>query len=48
MRANPMRRTPPKECQTMADLRVQIDAIDADLIALLAERSGYIDRAVAL
>ena len=32
----------------MATLRAQIDALDADLVALLAERAGYIDRAVAL
>ena len=32
----------------MADLRVQIDAIDENLIRLLALRSGYIDRAVDL
>lgn len=38
----------PQDCQTMADLRVQIDAIDVDLITLLAKRSRYIDRAVAL
>lgn len=38
----------PNECQTIAELRIQIDAIDARLIALLAQRSGYIDRAVDL
>lgn len=38
----------PDACRTMADLRVQIDAIDADLIGLLATRSRYIDRAVDL
>lgn len=38
----------PQDCQTMADLRIQIDGIDAQLIALLAQRSGYIDRAVDL
>lgn len=38
----------PEDCQTMAELRVQIDAIDADLIALLSRRSRYIDRAVDL
>ena len=32
----------------MAELRDQIDAIDADLIALLALRATYIDRAVPL
>ncbi|OUS19935.1 chorismate mutase [Rhodobacterales bacterium 59_46_T64] len=43
-----MSRTPPKQCDSMKDLRAQIDNIDADLIALLAERSTYIDRAVDL
>lgn len=38
----------PDACRTMADLRVQIDAIDADLINLLVTRSRYIDRAVDL
>jgi isochorismate pyruvate lyase len=32
----------------MADLRIQIDALDEELIRLLALRSGYIDRAVDL
>nr|WP_073126547.1 MULTISPECIES: chorismate mutase [Palleronia] len=32
----------------MAELRTQIDALDAELIALLAERATYIDRAIAL
>ncbi len=40
--------TPPSECNTMAELRVQIDAIDVALINLLVIRSGFIDRAVDL
>jgi isochorismate pyruvate lyase len=32
----------------MADVRVEIDRIDATLIELLAERAGYIDRASQL
>ncbi len=39
---------PPEACKFMAELRVQIDAIDVELITLLAMRSGYIDRAVDL
>ena len=39
---------PPEACKTMAELRVEIDAIDVQLIALLSKRSGYIDRAVDL
>ncbi|MFD0910067.1 chorismate mutase [Ruegeria arenilitoris] len=38
----------PKACQTMTDLRAQIDAIDVELINLLATRSLYIDRAADL
>lgn len=41
-------RRPPEACKTMVELRVQIDAIDIELITLLANRSGYIDRAVDL
>lgn len=39
---------PPENCKSMAELRLQIDAIDVELITLLATRSGYIDRAVDL
>jgi len=38
----------PQQCQTMAQLRKEIDAIDVELIALLRKRTGYIDRAVDL
>lgn len=38
----------PKACKSMAELRVQIDAIDVELINLLVTRSRYIDRAVDL
>lgn len=39
---------PPNDCTTMADLRVQIDALDEKLIDLLVRRRGFIDRAVDL
>lgn len=39
---------PPEHCETMADLRKQIDRIDGALLDLLAERARYIDRAVVL
>lgn len=39
---------PPENCQSMTQLREQIDAIDVELIALLVTRTGYIDRAVDL
>ena len=38
----------PADCTSMAELRTQIDVIDADLIDLLALRATYIDRAVPL
>lgn len=38
----------PADCQSMAELRVEIDAIDRTLIELLARRTTYIDRAVDL
>ena len=39
---------PPEDCATMAELRVEIDAIDDALVELLARRARYIDRAVDL
>lgn len=36
--------TPPQDCHSMQDLRVQIDKLDQHLIQMLATRSGYIDR----
>ena len=38
----------PDACDTMAALRDQIDRIDRELLELLAERAGYIDRAIVL
>jgi isochorismate pyruvate lyase len=38
----------PKDCHTMQELRAQIDALDAELVAALARRATYIDRAIAL
>ncbi|WP_425083877.1 chorismate mutase [Ruegeria profundi] len=40
--------TPPQDCETMQDLRVQIDKLDRQLIAMLVTRAGYIDRASQL
>ncbi|MDF1719659.1 MAG: chorismate mutase [Minwuia sp.] len=40
--------TEPSACESMAELRQQIDAIDTMLLDLLATRSRYIDRAVDL
>jgi len=33
------------DCRNMEDIRAGIDAIDRELVDLLAERAGYIDRA---
>ncbi|WP_323771643.1 chorismate mutase [Antarctobacter sp.] len=40
-----MARPAPDTIETMADLRVCIDEIDSALVALLAERERYTDRA---
>jgi isochorismate pyruvate lyase len=40
--------TPPEDCASMQQLRAQIDLLDAELVALLARRAAYIDRAIAL
>ena len=39
---------PPKDCGSMAELRVEIDHLDRQLIALIAKRTMYIDRAAVL
>lgn len=41
-------RLPPEACNSMEDLRTQIDRLDGELIRMLADRAGYIDRAIAL
>jgi isochorismate pyruvate lyase len=38
----------PQAVETMEELRAAIDEIDRALVALLAERAGFIDRAAAL
>ena len=38
----------PQDCVTMADLRAEIDRLDEALVAMLAERAGYIDRAAQI
>ncbi|HBD92250.1 MAG: chorismate mutase [Rhodobacteraceae bacterium GWE1_64_9] len=38
----------PAECRNMAELRVEIDRLDGEIVALLAARVGYIDRAAQL
>lgn len=39
---------PPEKCQSMLELRAQIDVLDTELMGLLAKRVGYIDRAAEL
>lgn len=36
------------ECVTMAEIRAEIDRLDAALVALFAERATYIDRAAQI
>lgn len=40
--------TTPAECRDMAEIRAEIDRLDAALVALLAERAAYIDRAARI
>ena len=40
--------TPPEACGSMGELRTAIDALDARLVALLARRQAYIERAAVL
>jgi len=35
-------------CETMADVRRHVDEIDARIVALLAERSGYVAQAARI
>ena len=41
-------RRPAPDCGSMEELREQIDRLDRALVALLAERATYIDRAAEL
>lgn len=38
----------PKNCKNMTELRVEIDALDRELVAMLALRLTYIDRAAEI
>jgi isochorismate pyruvate lyase len=38
----------PEECRTMPQLRAQIDRLDRALVALMAERQRYIERAAQI
>jgi isochorismate pyruvate lyase len=39
---------PAAQCRTMSDVRREIDRLDRALVALLAERQTYIERAAAI
>ena len=45
MTDHPKSPTPATDCQDMADIRREIDRLDRALVALLAERQTYIERA---
>ena len=38
----------PEDCLTMAELRAEIDRLVESLVAMLADRAGYIDRAAQI
>lgn len=38
----------PEECRTMAEVRAGVDALDAELVALLARRFGYMRAAARI
>jgi isochorismate pyruvate lyase len=38
----------PEQCETMQDIRAEIDRLDGVLIELFAARAGYIDRAAVV
>ena len=38
----------PEDCQTMAEVRTGVDAVDRELVALLARRFGYMDAAARI
>ena len=45
MTDHPKSPTPAADCQDMADIRREIDRLDRALVAMLAERQTYIERA---
>ncbi len=38
----------PEDCETMTDVRAGVDALDRQLVALLATRQGYMDAAARI
>ena len=41
-------RLPPEDCETMAEVRHGVDALDRALVRLLAERQGFMDAAARI
>ncbi|HEX8583476.1 MAG TPA: chorismate mutase, partial [Allosphingosinicella sp.] len=41
-------RVKPADCRTMAEVRAGVDALDAKIVALIAERFGYMDAAARI
>jgi isochorismate pyruvate lyase len=39
---------PPEACQSMIEVRAGVDALDRQLVALLAQRFGYMDAAARI
>ncbi|GGC19923.1 hypothetical protein GCM10011371_04530 [Novosphingobium marinum] len=44
----PDKTLPPDECETMAEVRAGIDALDAEIVRLLATRFGYMRAAARI
>ncbi|MFN3388464.1 MAG: chorismate mutase [Allosphingosinicella sp.] len=40
--------TPPEACRDMAEVRQGVDAVDREIVALLARRFGYMDAAARI
>jgi isochorismate pyruvate lyase len=38
----------PEQCQTMIDVRIGVDQVDRELVALLVRRFGYMDAAARI
>jgi isochorismate pyruvate lyase len=46
--ASKSRITPPEDCRTMAQVREGVDALDRQLVALVAERARYMEAAARI
>jgi isochorismate pyruvate lyase len=48
LEGGPVGRIAPAECRSMAEVRAGVDALDRALVAVLAERVGYMDAAARI